>query len=70
MRFRSSRWNARPNNSIRPASGRRKSRMVRISVVLPAPFGPSRPKIPPARTSNDTLSSATVRSNRFETAST
>jgi len=33
---------------------------MRISVDLPAPFGPSRPKISPCSTSNDTSSSARV----------
>ena len=31
---------------------------IRSVVVLPAPFGPSRPKISPARTSNETRSTA------------
>ena len=34
----------------RPRSGRRKSSRIRIVVVLPAPFGPRKPKIVPAGT--------------------
>src|SRR5258706_367877 len=36
-----------------------------IVVVLPAPFGPIRPKFSPSRTSNDTSSTATVRRYAF-----
>src|SRR5512146_2054440 len=34
-----------------PASGRKRSRIMRIVVVLPAPFGPTKPNITPSRTS-------------------
>jgi hypothetical protein len=34
-------------------------------VVLPAPFGPMRPKISPAATSNETSSTATVEAYVF-----
>jgi hypothetical protein len=33
---------------------------MRINVLFPAPFGPSRPKISPPLTSNDTPRNATV----------
>ena len=41
-----------------PESGRMMSIRIRISVLLPAPFGPSRPKISPACTSKETPRSA------------
>src|SRR5436190_12529051 len=69
MRSRSAGWNGRPNTSSRPASGLMMSRIVRISVVLPAPFGPSRPKISPRSTCSDTLSRATVWPKRLVTPS-
>src|SRR6266508_1991317 len=70
MRLRSAGANRWPKISMWPLSGLMRSRIARISVVLPAPFGPSRPKISPAWTSSDTPSSATVFSKRFETLST
>src|SRR5436853_1848842 len=39
-----------PNNSIRPESGAVMFTIMRIVVVLPAPFGPIRPKTRPGRT--------------------
>src|SRR4051812_868367 len=39
---------------------------MRISVVLPAPFGPSRPTISPRSTSNDTSSSASPSPPRLD----
>src|SRR4029450_1763188 len=38
---------------------------IRINVLLPAPLGPSRPKISPLFTSNDTPRSATIRPYAF-----
>src|SRR5438046_1286205 len=38
-----------PNNSIRPESGSVIFTIMRIVVVLPAPFGPMRPKTRPIR---------------------
>src|SRR5262245_16020741 len=70
IRLRSGGANGRPKISTRPESGLIKSRMVRMSVVLPAPLGPSKPKISPRWTSSDTRSSASVLSNRFDTSST
>src|SRR3954462_7398283 len=43
-----------------PRSGARNPSMHSIVVVLPAPFGPMRPKISPSRTSRETLATATV----------
>jgi hypothetical protein len=43
-----------------PRSGARRPPTHSIVVVLPAPFGPIRPKISPGRTSNDTSSTATI----------
>ena len=37
-----------------------------MSVVLPAPFGPSRPKTIPSGTSRSTPASAVVDPNRFD----
>ena len=42
----------------RPESAAAKPSMMRIAVVLPAPFSPKRAKTVPRGTSNDTLSSA------------
>src|SRR5258706_1367155 len=41
--------------------------IIRIEVVLPAPFGPSKPKIVPCLTSNDRSLTATNWSNRLVT---
>src|SRR5438874_12861787 len=42
-------------------------RRRRINVVLPAPFGPSRAKISPRRTSNDTPATARTVAKAFVT---
>ena len=39
----------RPSSSTRPAAGRATPESTRISVVLPAPLGPTTPTKPPAR---------------------
>src|SRR5512146_335874 len=39
-----------PKTKARPLVGRMRSRMVRIVVVLPAPFGPRKPKTSPSLT--------------------
>ena len=44
----------RQDTAILPPSGLKMSSIMRMVVVLPAPLGPSRPKISPAHTSNDT----------------
>ncbi len=41
-----------------PASGLKMSSIKRIVVVLPAPFGPSKPKISPGSTANETSATA------------
>ena len=69
---RSSSLPARPS----PRVGVRKQLRIRISVVFPAPFGPSSPTISPRSTSNETSSSAGERDRsgrtpyRFVTART
>src|SRR5262245_10874777 len=45
-----------PSNSTRPALGEIIPTAIRKLVVLPAPFGPSKPTISPVSTSNDTRS--------------
>src|SRR5713226_4284282 len=50
----------RPSTRIVPASGRCSPYSVPISVVLPAPFSPSRAWISPERSSSVTLSFATT----------
>ena len=49
-----------PADRTVPPSGRSSVASARTSVVLPAPFGPSRPTISPAPTRNDTPASAGV----------
>ena len=55
-----SRRGSRPSTEIVPRSGCRCPSTHSIVVVLPAPFGPMRPKISPSNTSNETSSTATV----------
>ena len=57
----------RPFHSIVPSSGSSTPKMIRINVVLPAPFGPSRPITLPAGTSRSTSSSTTRSPNRWDT---
>ena len=47
-----------PSTWTVPASGRRSPSIISTVVVLPAPLGPSRPKISPASTAIDTPSTA------------
>ena len=49
---------SRPRTSIEPASGWWRPSIISIVVVLPAPFGPRRPKISPVATSKLTPSTA------------
>ena len=49
-----------PATVARPASGRAIVVRMRTAVVLPAPFGPSSPRIVPAWTENDTPARAWV----------
>src|SRR4051812_12016758 len=48
-----------------PPSGRSRVARMRTTVVLPAPFGPSRPNTVPCRTARSTPSSAVVLPYRF-----
>src|SRR6476469_7034740 len=61
---------SRPSKAIRPASGLWKPATAANSVVLPAPLGPIRPTISPARTSSDAWSTAFNPPNALETART
>jgi hypothetical protein len=54
-----------PRNCTAPEDGRIKPASMRSVVVLPAPFGPTSAKISPARTSNDTPSTAMRGPNVF-----
>ncbi len=54
-----------PSMWMEPASGWRNPRMHSRAVVLPAPFGPSSPRIWPVRTSKVTSQSASVLPYRF-----
>ena len=57
------RWDALADSEaggFEPRSGARMPSRHSIVVVLPAPLGPTRPKISPRRTSNDTSSTATT----------
>src|SRR2546423_9307573 len=56
--------------SARPASGDSSVARTRTSVVLPAPFGPSSPKIAPSGTSRSTPASASVEPKLLVTPST
>src|SRR4051794_18037636 len=53
-----------PPTSTCPAVGRRYPVMTRMVVVLPAPFGPSRPSTSPSATSKVTSEIASVRPKR------
>src|SRR6185312_8475854 len=66
------RWTARasrttscPATRAEPASGRVSVVRMRTAVVLPAPFGPSTPRMAPRGTSRSSPASATVGPNRF-----
>src|SRR5262245_20292986 len=64
MRFLTSRGCSRtskPATLADPAVGGRKQVRTRMVVVLPAPLGPRNPTISPFCTSNEMLSTATVR---------
>src|SRR6187397_933514 len=49
---------SRPSTRATPWVGASRPQRMRISVDLPEPFGPSRPKISPRGTRSETLSSA------------
>lgn len=56
-----------PSTDTVPASGRRKPLRILSAVVLPAPFGPTRPTTSPRATSKLTPDSARARPKRFST---
>src|ERR1700722_13474611 len=60
-----SRTTSWPATRAAPRSGIDSVVRMRIAVVLPAPFGPSMPRIAPAGTSRSSPSSASVVPNRF-----
>ena len=51
---------SKPATRALPSVGRSRVESMRTVVVLPAPFGPSRPKIVPGRTSNEMSLTATI----------
>src|SRR5690348_13810083 len=61
---------SKPATVALPEVGGRKQVRTRIVVVLPAPFGPRNPTICPFSTSNEILSTATVRAYRLVRPST
>ena len=61
---------SRPRTEIAPESGTCRPSIISIVVVLPAPFGPSRPKISPFRTWNETPPTALTVPYDFRTSST
>jgi len=52
---------AMPNSDAPPALGRMRPMRMRMVVVLPAPLGPTKPKISPRSTEKEMPSSATTR---------
>src|SRR5579875_2455891 len=57
--------NGLPFTRTRPAVGLSSPRIIRIVVVLPAPFGPRNPVTFPGSTRNDRLSTASVSPKRL-----
>src|ERR1700716_1638175 len=73
MRFLTSSGCSRTSNPATladPEGGGRKQVRTRMVVVLPAPLGPRNPTMPPFSTSNEMLSTATVRAYRLVSPST
>src|SRR5260370_14604751 len=73
MRFFTSRGFSRTSNPATvavPVVGGRKQVRKRMVVVLAAPVGPRNPTMPPFSTSNEMLSTATVRAYRLVSPST
>src|SRR6185437_14555368 len=64
-----SRTTSRPATGAEPASGRVSVVRMRTAVVVPAPFGPSTPRMAPRGTSGSSPASATVGPNRFRSPS-
>src|ERR1700680_2903933 len=61
---------SKPATVALPSEGGRKHVRTRMVVVLPAPLGPRKPTICPFSTSNEILSTATVRAYRLVRPST
>src|SRR3954452_12365293 len=61
---------SKPATLALPDVGGRKQVRTRMVVVFPAPFGPRKPTIWPFSTSNEMLSTATVRAYRLARPST
>ena len=59
-----------PKTATLPASGMTRPTMARISVLLPAPFGPSRPRHSPPRSSSEMPSTAVTGPKRLTSEST
>src|SRR5581483_6252984 len=55
---------SRPKTRTVPASALNRPRICLMSVVLPAPFSPTRPKTPPLGTYNEMLSSTVLAPKR------
>ena len=55
-----------PSTVAVPVVGSRRVERILVSVVFPAPFGPSSPKISPRRTSRLTPRSASVRTTSLK----
>src|SRR6266487_7144645 len=68
MRFCVARLMGEPRTRICPSSGAVMFMIMRIVVVLPVPFGPSRPNTIPFGTMKERLSTALNRPKVFETA--
>src|SRR5579864_8263918 len=64
------RTTSKPKTDARPESGETRPTSTRMVVVLPAPLGPSRPKISPGLTSKLTPSSARTSLNLRDRAET
>ncbi len=67
MRERASSSIRRPKTSTVPTSGPRMSSIIRMVVVFPAPFGPSRPYMDPRGTIRSRSRTATVSPNCLPT---
>ena len=59
MRCRASRLNGLPNSSTDPEAGTVIPIIMRIELVFPEPFGPSKPNIVPGSITSDRPSTAT-----------
>jgi len=64
------RKNIKSRHPHRPGGGRHEARQIRMIVLLPAPFCPSKPTISPRSTRNETPATATVPAYRLVRSST